>query len=221
MKIIFAECSAIYAGRGNSWLAPATRAILLKSDGSVSIHNEIGNKPLNYMKNAQMTERINKNSEEVLIFDSRRESLAITLHKVLKTVEFDLVIDDPGLTKDGTEAHLQEWLSENTQILGKGIQFHSREFPTGNGPVDLLVLDEKGKPIVVEIKRVAMVSAVDQCRRYIDSFKESETMNNNLDLDCLNVRGMIAAVDIRPKTIEWAKKHNIELVWIPEDWNEK
>lgn len=220
MKIIFADCSAVYTGRGDSKLARAVRAIILKNDGSVSIHNEVGNKPMNYMKTAECTPTQDSDGNVVWEFDSRRESLKITLYEIFGETEHDLVLNDPGLERDGTEKHLQEWLAKHPEYLGRGYSIVGNEYPTGNGPVDILALDENGRPVAVEVKRIAMVGAVDQCRRYLDSFKDNSVDHGPAKLDFTNTLGMIAAVDIRPKTLEWAAKHSIMTVTVPDNWRE-
>lgn len=218
MKIIFADCSAVYTGRGDSKLARATRAIILKNDGSVSIHNEVGNKPMNYMKNAEHTPTQDSDGNAVWEFDSRRESLKITLYEIFGESEYDLVPNDPGLERDGTEKHLQEWLAKHPEYLGLGYSIVGSEYPTGNGPVDILAIDANGNPVAVEVKRTAMVGAVDQCRRYLDSFKDPSVDHGPAKLDYSTTQGMIAAVDIRPKTLEWAAKHSIMTVTVPSNW---
>lgn len=219
MKVIIADCSAIYTGRGDTSLPRGVRSIIVKEDGSVSIHNDVGNKPLNYMKEAQFSEVENADGEIVWNFDSRKESLSIVLHRTLMMTEMPLMQNDPGLIRDGTENHLQEWISRYPELLGEGYRFVEREFATGNGPVDLLVLDAKGLPVVVEVKRVAMLTAVDQCRRYVEAVKDQGVHDHEKGfIDFSHARGMIAAVDIRPKTLEWAKKKDIEPVLIPSTW---
>lgn len=237
MKIIIADCSAIYSGRGDTSLSRGVRSIFVKADGSVSIHNDAGNKPLNYMKTATFSESLNNIGEKVWTYDSRKESLSITIHSLMMMTEMPLIEDDPGLLRDGTENHLQEYLANNPHILGDRFSLISREFPTGKGPVDLLVADSEGLPIAVEVKRVAMLGAVDQCRRYIDGLKDPESLpviekfikehflnENGLipeGFDLSQVRGMVAGVDIRPKTLDWAEKKKVDTVWIPQDWKDK
>lgn len=217
MRIVIADCSATYSGRGDTKLPRGIRSIIIKADSSVSIHNDNGNKPLNYMKTAVFTKSFNKDDEEVWNFDTRRENLSITLHEILSETEYDLVEDDPGLIRDGTEDQLQEWLSNRPEIFGPEYDLVSREYPTGNGPVDLLFTDDERNLLAVEVKRVAMIGAVDQIRRYIDALKEQETHTEGLNIK--EIRGAIAALDIRPKTVEYAQKHNIALYTITPDWN--
>lgn len=117
MKLTIAECSAVYSGRGDSTLARGLRAILIKSDGSVSIHNDNSNKPLNYMKTASQTVSRNSEGEEVWSFDARHETLSITIHQLYSSFEEQLLdkTTEPGLKADGTEAQLQQWLFENLE----------------------------------------------------------------------------------------------------------
>lgn len=189
---------------------------MIKADGSVSLHNDVGNKPLNYMKEAVFSTTLNQDNETVWVFDSRRESLSIVMHEIIAEHEHKLITEDPGLIRDGTEDHLQAWLAQNPEALGAGYTIVDREFQTGKGPVDLLAIDETGNPVAVEVKRVATLGAVDQCRRYVDSLK---TMHDN-NLDFKQTRGMVAGLDIRPRTFEWADKKNIKTVVLPADWRE-
>ena len=49
MRMVIARCSADYTGRLGTHLPLATRLILFKGDGSISLHSESGYKPLNSM----------------------------------------------------------------------------------------------------------------------------------------------------------------------------
>jgi RecB family endonuclease NucS len=210
MRIVVASCSAIYTGRGDTQLPKATRAIIIKNDGCVSIHNDKSNKPLNYMGVGSIFTETFVDNHIVWTFDTRKENLQIHLDEIISDTNFDVVIDDEGLVRDGTESQLQEWLSLHPETLGDGFTLVGREYPTGAGPVDLLVLDAAGKPVAVEVKRVAMLTAVDQANRYVEALKLSE--------EYPDVRGMVAALDIRPNTVKLADKRVIECVTIPADW---
>lgn len=219
MKLVIADCSAVYAGRADSVLPRGVRAVMVKADGSVSVHSDKSNKPLNYMKSANQTDSVNDDGEDVWTFDSRQETLAITLHTIFNVFENDLMEDDPGTTKDGTEKHLQEWLSKHPEVLGKNFRIVAKEYQTGEGPVDLLALDADNKPVAVEVKRVAALGAIDQCRRYIDALKNTQK-DTELGIDFFHTTALLVAVDIRPKTLAWAIKHNIPTVTVPANWRE-
>lgn len=213
MRVIIAKCSAIYTGRGDTKLNAAVRAIIIKSDGAVSIHNDVGNKPLNYMgKGNVFTETID---DGVLTwsFETRKENLTLKLEEVISDSDHSLVVEDEGLIRDGTENQLQEWLSENPSALGEGFTVVQREFNTGNGPVDLLAQDAHGNYVAVEVKRVSMLGTVGQIRRYVEAMREIPGFEET--------RGMIAALDIRPNTLKLADKHFVECVSVEEQWKNR
>lgn len=210
MRIIIASCSVIYTGRGDTTLPEAVRAIMIKDDGSISIHNDKSNKPLNYMGKGYVLTETQENGYTKWAFDTRKESLQILLNTIFSDTDHQLDLEDTGLVRDGTENHLQAWLAENPEALGEGFTLVSREYPTGQGPVDLLVLDAEGNPVAVEVKRIAMLGAVDQASRYMEALKDLEGFGN--------VRGMVAALDIRPNTVKLATKRSIECVTLPSDW---
>lgn len=210
MRIVIADCSVVYTGRGDTRMNPAVRAIIIKDDGAVSIHNDASNKPLNYMGKGNVFTEEYGEDEPIWMFDTRKENLTITMHQIISDTSFELAEEDEGLIRDGTEDQLQAWLSENPTALGGNYELVQREFQTGAGPVDLLVKDESGAFIAVEVKRVAMLTAVDQVNRYVNAIREMAGYEN--------VRGMVAALDIRPKTELLAVKRSVECHVIDEDW---
>lgn len=203
MRIVVADCSAVYTGRGDTKLEKAVRAIMLKDDGAISIHNDKGNKPLNYMGKGNIFSEELHDGNVIWNFDTRKENLTLTLHSIISDNDYALELDDPGLVRDGTENHLQEWLADNPSALGGDYTLIGREYETGNGPVDLLVQDAHGIYIAVEVKRVAMLTSVDQIGRYVNALKEKKGFED--------VRGMVAALDIRPKTSLLAEKRGFEM----------
>lgn len=219
MKIVIADCSAVYTGRGDTQLPRGRRAIIIKQDGSVSIHNDAGNKPLNYMKNAEILITHNDADEQVWHFDARNESLAITMHEILSEYSSSLITDDPGLQRDGTEKDLQEWISRNPHAIHPQWTFVSQEYRTDNGPVDLLMLDENQHPVVVEVKRTASPNAVYQVKRYVDALVNTGVHEvHDLSIDMSAVRGIIAASEVRPKAQELALKRGIAFYELGVQW---
>lgn len=213
MRIIIADCSVVYSGRGDTTLARGIRSIIIKEDGAVSIHSDAGNKPLNYMGKDNVLTIEEREDITVWSFDTRKESLQVYMHQKLMDSAFTLGVEDEGLVRDGTENQLQAWLSEHPEIFGEGCSLVQREFPTGAGPVDLLIQDKDGNYIAVEVKRVALLAAIDQINRYVIALRESEGFENTT--------GLIAALDVRPNTVTLANKRGIPYVLIPTDWNKK
>lgn len=212
MRVVVALCSVKYSGRGDTTLAAAVRAIVVKNDGAVSIHNDKSNKPLNYMgAGCSFAELVSENDSETLwFFDTRKESLTITLYSVLSDVNLELDPGGIGLVRDGTESQLQEWLSEHPETFGEGWKFIEREFKTGVGGLDLLMEDPDGNPVAVEVKRTATPNSVYQVIRYVDAMKETKGFEN--------VYGLVAAVDLRPNMITLAEKKQIITVAVPPFW---
>jgi RecB family endonuclease NucS len=146
-------------------------------------------------------------------FDTRKESLQIRISEILSQVEMEVDVDNSVLERDGTEHQLQAWLADHPEALGQGFTFIQREFPTGAGPVDLLVQDASGRPVAVEVKRVAMLGAVDQANRYVKALKLIDGFEDTT--------AIVAALDIRPNTQKLADQRGIKTVTLPRYWNKK
>jgi RecB family endonuclease NucS len=191
---------------------------MVKADGSVLVHSDGGSyKPLNWMSApATLKERDPDEAEatagatavwEVSAVKTD-DRLVLRIHEILSETEIDLGVD-PGLTKDGVEAHLQALLAELVDLLGPGHRLVRREHPTPIGPVDLLVRDESGAAIAVEIKRVGGIDGVEQLTRYLEL----------LDRDPLltPVTGVFAAQQIKPQARTLAEDRGIRCLVLDYD----
>ncbi len=218
MRIIIAECEVIYEGRGYTKLEPAVRAILIKADGAISVHADYnGNKPLNYMPSGYDLSVSSEGEKEIWIFAGKKESITITIHNMISDNLFELAEEEPGLQKENTEKDLQAFLAEHPDAILSNFEDQTipeviREYNTKAGAVDILYLNHESKvAYVVEVKRVAMLGAVDQCRRYrsaIETHPDSEYKG-------YKIISIIAAWDIRPNTKKLAEKHDIICIEVP------
>jgi RecB family endonuclease NucS len=213
MRLTVARCSVTYTGRGDTTLQEAVRVIIVKADGAVSIHHDHGNKPLNYMGKGNVFTEVEGEDALYWNFDTRKESLQVRITEIFSEVDMEVDVDNSVLERDGTEHQLQAWLADHPEALGEGFTFVQREYPTGAGPVDLLVQDSNGTPVVVEVKRVAMLGAVDQASRYISALQEFEGFED--------ATAIVAALDIRPNTQKLADKRGVRTVILPKYWNKK
>jgi len=136
------------------------------------------------------------------------ETLTITVEEIISDSSFDLGID-PGLVKDGVEAHLQELLAAQTQVLGEGWRLVRREYPTAIGPVDLMCRDADGGSVAIEIKRRGEIDGVEQLSRYLDLL--------NRDPLLAPVRGIFAAQEIKPQARVLAEDRGIRCVTLDYD----
>jgi endonuclease len=188
VRLLIARCQVDYAGRLTAHLPMAIRLILVKADGSVSIHaDDRAYKPLNWMSPPCT---LDEGDGMWTVANPAGERLVITLNEVLHDSEHELGVD-PGLVKDGVEAHLQELLAEHVETFGPGWRLVRREYPTAIGPVDLLCRDDEGATVAVEVKRRGEIDGVEQLTRYLDLL--------NRDPLLAPVRGLLAAQEIRPQ----------------------
>ncbi len=141
MRIVIARCSVDYAGRLSAHLPLANRLLIVKADSSVLVHSDGGSyKPLNWMSPPC---RLAEEPGRWVVTGKSGETLTIEIEQIVSDTSFDLGVD-PGLVKDGVEAHLQELLAAQMHVLGEGWRLVRREFPTPIGPVDLMCRDAAG-----------------------------------------------------------------------------
>jgi RecB family endonuclease NucS len=156
VRLVIAQCTVDYLGRLTAHLPSARRLLLVKADGSVSVHaDDRAYKPLNWMSPpCWLTEELDGELPVWVVQNKAGEQLRITIEDVEHDSSHELGVD-PGLVKDGVEAHLQALLAEHVELLGAGYTLVRREYMTAIGPVDLLCRDEQGGSVAVEIKRRA------------------------------------------------------------------
>ncbi|QSB15871.1 endonuclease NucS [Natronosporangium hydrolyticum] len=206
MRLVIARCSVDYAGRLSAHLPPAVRLLMVKADGSVSIHaDDRAYKPLNWMSPPC---RIEESPGVWRVVNKAGEQLRITLEEVLSDTSFEFGID-PGLQKDGVEAHLQELLAADPTTLGTGFTLVRREYPTAIGPVDLLCRDGGGASVAIEVKRRGDIDGVEQLTRYLELL--------NRDPLLAPVAGVFAAQEIKPQARVLAEDRGIRCVWLDYD----
>jgi len=179
---------------------------MVKADGTLAIHSD-GNasKPLNWMVAPNVLE-IHDN--RWVVTNSKGELLTIWIAEILEDVTHELG-EDPGLLKDGVEAHLQELLAANPWVLEEGLVLIRREYPTDIGPVDLLCSDINERSVAVEIKRKGDIDGVEQLARYL------ERLDNDPRL--APVRGIFAAQSIAPQAAVLAQARGIESIEVDYD----
>jgi endonuclease len=206
VRLVIARCSVDYVGRLTAHLPSATRLLLVKADGSVSIHSDGGAyKPLNWMSPPCT---LREEPGRWTVVNKAGEQLLITIEEIISEVTAELGID-PGLVKDGVEAHLQALLAERCELLGAGFRLVRREYPTDIGPVDLLCRDASGVAVAVEIKRRGEIDGVEQLTRYLERLDRDPHLRP--------VRGMFAAQEIKPQARVLATARGIECVVVDYD----
>ena len=207
MRLVVAHCAVDYSGRLDAHLPPALRLVMVKADGCVAIHADGGAyKPLNWM-NAPNT--LVEEEGRWVVTNPKGETLTITFSEVVADLHHELGAD-PGLRKDGVEAHLQELLAANPATLEPGMVLVRREYPTDIGPVDLLCRDGDGNPVAVEVKRRGEIDGVEQLVRYLERLVRDPHLRE--------VRGLFVAQVVKPQARVLAESRGID--WLEVDYDD-
>ncbi|HUN30752.1 MAG TPA: endonuclease NucS [Trebonia sp.] len=206
MRLVIARCSVDYDGRLTAHLPSALRLLIVKADGSVLVHSDGGSyKPLNWMSPPC---RLTETPGKWTVTNKPGETLTINIEETLSDTSVELGID-PGLVKDGVEAHLQELLAEQLHLLGDGWRLIRREYPTPIGPVDIMARDDNNEHVAVEIKRRGEIDGVEQLTRYLELL--------NRDPLLAPVHGIFAAQEIKLQARTLAEDRGIRCVTLDYD----
>jgi endonuclease len=222
VRLVIARCQVDYAGRLTAHLPMATRLILVKADGSVSIHaDDRAYKPLNWMSPpcalvelpapASQDDAVPGAEPLTALWEVRGrdgDTLQISIAEVLHDLRHELGVD-PGLQKDGVEAHLQALLAEHPETFGAGWSLVRREYMTPIGPVDLLCRDGSGRYVAVEVKRRGEIDGVEQLTRYLELMRRDPLLGE--------VHGVFAAQQIKPQARVLAADRGITCVTVDYD----
>ena len=218
MRLVIARCSVDYAGRLSAHLPLAQRLLMVKGDGSLLVHSDGGSyKPLNWMSPPCVLETVTPDEAQAeagvvevwkVTHKKTADQLIVSIHEVLHDSTHELGLD-PGLQKDGVEAHLQKLLAEQIELLGDGHRLVRREYMTAIGPVDILATDAAGASVAVELKRRGDIDGVEQLTRYL------ELMNR--DPRIAPVTGVFAAQEIKPQARTLAEDRGIRCVVLDYD----
>jgi RecB family endonuclease NucS len=207
VRLVIARCSVDYEGRLSAHLPSAIRLLMVKADGCVAIHADGGAyKPLNWMN---APNRLVEADGEWRVTNPKGESLVITLEEVISDTAHEMGVD-PGLQKDGVEAHLQVLLAATPTSIADGLRLVRREYPTDIGPVDLLCRDAEGGAVAIEVKRRGDIDGVEQLARYLERLDRDATLRP--------VRGIFVAQSVKPQARVLAASRGIE--WVEVDYDE-
>lgn len=211
MRLVIADCSVDYAGRLTAHLPKARRLLMLKGDGSILIHSETGsykplnwmNPPCNYSTHEPDEEQLGNGVKKIWRVSQAKTAdiLWIQIFEIHTDIDHELG-KDPGLIKDGVEAHLQELMAAQIEIIGAGAKLVRREYMTQIGPVDILAKESNGQSVAIEIKRRGEIDGVEQLTRYLQLMNRDDALKP--------VRGIFAAQEIKPQARTLAEDRGIE-----------
>jgi len=202
VRLLVARCEVRYTGRLTAVLPEAVRLLILKADGSMLVHDDVGGyKPLNWMTGPTVVEELG----DVLVVRKAKtdDVLEIRLVEVLSDVVHDMG-ESAALQKDGVERDLQEALAAAPEALGEALTLVRREWQTEIGPVDLMCRGAEGEWIAVEVKRIGTIEAVEQLTRYLDFIRRDPAKES--------CRGILAAERLKPQAVALAESRGIRCV---------
>lgn len=218
MKVVIVECEVEYVGRGETFLPKGVRAVIIKSDGAVSIHSDEGNKPINYMPAGSVLTVTKYKHFERWVFRNKKEEIVLKIFSTHDDHDFIIPTTVNILQRYKTEKELQKELSLNPDRILQHYGYTSKEehrleihteYTTQAGSIDLLIHNHSLETThIVELKRTAMLGAVDQCVRYLSAYMDTIEPN----LKHYRVTIAVAAYDIRPKTVTLAERNNVDCI---------
>ncbi len=201
--ILAAKCEVNYEGRSFSRLGEGDRIILIKPDGATIIHRPEGYEPVNWQPSGSIV--YCQVEEDKLVIRVAR----IKPYEVLVIRFMDIYMLFAGKLEDkaifemwGTEEDIKKAIVLDPTILGENFKVVTDERKLGEGVADILLVDQKGRYVVVEIKKgTAGINAVEQLRKYVEYFRKSAGEN---------VRGILVAPRISRKAEQIIAREGLE-----------
>jgi len=187
--ILIANCEVKYWGRASSKLGRGQRVIMLKQDGSVLVHRPYGYEPVNWQPPGSRLSAELKDGKLVVRAVRLRpwEELVVEVYEVHLLAHCKLR-DDARFEMYGSEGDIRDLLANNPELIEKGLKRVEVERKVEGGSIDILFIDERGRLVVVEVKRgTAGAEAVIQLKKYVERLK------GELGRD---VRGILVAEDL-------------------------
>jgi endonuclease len=150
---------------------------------------------------------LTEDAEAWTVTNPKGERLVITIEEILSDQRYELGVD-PGLRKDGVEAHLQELLAASPDVIEEGLALIRREHATDIGPVDLLCRASDGSLVAVEVKRRGEIDGVEQLSRYVERIAAQGWPV---------VRGVFVAQMVKPQARVLAEARGLR--WLEVDYD--
>ncbi|MBI2549823.1 endonuclease NucS [Candidatus Woesearchaeota archaeon] len=202
--ILSCSCEIHYSGRAESFLGSGGRIIVIKADKTLLIHQPAGSNPINYMKEGT-SYSLSRNEGKLVLRCSNiplKEYMDIFISKVHSFQQLQME-DSAKIQLVGSERDMSDMIYGNPALIEPGFKPLSREEHTKYGFIDVFGYDKNNVLVVIECKRyTADLKAVDQLQRYVKKIKELKGL--------VKVRGIIAAPEISPNTLQMLKDNGFE-----------
>jgi len=173
--ILVGNCWADYRGRASSKLEPGERILIIKEDGSVSVHKSKGYEPVNWQPPGCLFQSYMDNGALAIkaIKQKPREALTVCFDKVYLLSVLSL-IDEGQFILYASEEEMQKAILLQPSIIEEGLKPITYEKKVEPGFIDVYGIDKDGRMVVIEIKRkTAGKEAVLQLAKYVESIKTS------------------------------------------------
>jgi RecB family endonuclease NucS len=183
---ILGRCTVEYEGRAASSLGPGDRLVVLKPDGTALVHTTDGQEPVNWQPPGCENRASVRDGRLIVtsVRETPHERIAIRFERVYQLTALDAA-DEATRHLYGSEADLKRHVLAEPSVIEPGFEPVASERETTAGPVDVFGTDERGRPVVVELKRRRVgPDAVGQLSRYVDAIS-AETEDE--------VRGVLVA----------------------------
>ena len=207
LTTVFGRCAVEYEGRASSHLGPGDRLVVLKPDGTVLVHTDEGQQPVNWQPPGYTQEA--SVAEGEFRIESRRstpeERLVVTFDSVRQVATFD-VTDAEDLALSGTEEDLRQRILDDPDLVEAGFTPLATERETPAGAVDIYGEDDAGATVVVELKRRRVgPDAAGQLSRYV------EALERDLHADA-EVRGILVSPSVTERARKLLAEKGLEFV---------
>jgi len=159
-------------------------------------------KPRNFHRNllpGDLSETVaSRGTIKILDYDVDVDKLKETLNSI-SSIEAsrEKILEVTG------EDEIKEYLKRHISDLEEGLTIKKAEYEVSVGSIDILAEDEKGLPVVIEVKVQAGDSAVGQILGYTQAYEE--------ECETEQVRGMIVAQEFTERCKKAAKRVGIKL----------
>lgn len=208
LVIVAGECRVDYEGRAASRLEPGERLVIIKQDGAILVHKPTGYSPVNWQPSSSIIETVYRPGIGLIVHavrDKPREYLTVVFTKVFLLVAGRLV-DVGEFTMYIDEKEMRDILAENPSLIEEGLRVLAVEEPVGDGYVDIHAVDNVGRHVLVELKRVtATREAALQLYKYVEAYKVERGTTP---------RGVLVAPAFSPTALESILKLGLEYKYV-------
>lgn len=204
--VLCVDCEVEYDGRAAGYLGVGERIVICKPDGTILVHRPRDHDPVNWQPPGSTITA--EETDDHPVIRSRRsnpeEHITVVVHELYSITRFD-ADDTAPLRLEGTESDMHRFIQDNPDAIEPDLRIIEHERDTPYGSIDFFANDADGHPVIIEVKRrQASLTHVDQLRRYLSLYRESNG----------NTRGVLVAPTASEKVKRTLRDHGLEFVKI-------